>query len=160
MQAPDLPTLYDYETHFLRAATAILEGVGINIFSQLEPRDKLTTPRVEVYFSLQPEDDAMSQTPAGEWYYSSQHGRLDFRVITRADDPSNLTNGSLRGKLRVEMLRLRGRWVAPTLPYYHLWRLQAEASKPEVDEKNDEVISHLTYSLSFRIPPESFPAGA
>jgi hypothetical protein len=160
-RAPDLATLYDFESHFLRAASSILEAAGFNVFTQLDPLEELVTPRLEVFFVMQPEDDAMSLTESkGEPYYNSQHGRLDLNVVTRAVDGANLGHGTLRGRVRVEMLRMRRRWVEPTLPYYHLWRLQGEASKPETQGQNDEIISRLSYSLSFRIPPESMPADA
>lgn len=164
MAAPTNAALLDYETNYESAVATYLASVltGTQIVTPqtiITAEGELETPRVAVVASISgtnPNQQGNRSTDGAE-YDSHKLGTLSLACATRRD-ASGQSFGTLRGKVRVAMLRATAALNASNLPYYQTITLREASASMTVDTTNDEIVSTLNYSLEFYIKPDQWAA--
>lgn len=173
MSAPNIATLYDFESQYEDAVAGYFANVNIGgqTFAQvLTPRttlaneEKLITPRLEIKLAitgLVPVASGVQETPVtvgnvASNYYSFYSASLALGVVS-ARDNSAQNHGLLRGATRQGMLEITAALNGTTVPYYETVFMVPSGSLQGVDADNDEITTQLTYDVQFYIPPTSFP---
>lgn len=163
MAAPTIAALLDYETNIEDAIAAYL-ATTFSSYQVLTPRTaptdeaKLRTPRFDVSLSMTgsgtPEHDRTTDSKA---YESFKSGALTIRAAVRRG-ASGQSLGTLRGQLRKAMLPATLALTAIAIPYYEITHIQEAGSSPQTFAGNDEIISDLTWTISWFIKPDQWPA--
>lgn len=173
MSAPNIATLYDFETAYEDGAKGYFANLNIGGFTfpqVLTPRTNLTTanfvitPRLEVSFAitgLGPAGAGWPESPVtvgntASNYYSYYQGTLTLGVVTSRSNTSQ-PHGLLRGATRQGMMEITAALNINTVPYYQTVFVTPLASIQGCDPTNDEITTQLTYQVEFDIPPSSFP---
>lgn len=164
--APDIPTLYDFETAYESALANYFANLNGAPFAQVltpttqtNTEPSLETPRVTLALSItgtgDKEDFRQGSTTAN--YYSHKVASLALSVATcRSNTAQN--HGNLRGRARQAMLEVTAALNSNTVPYYQTIFVTEQSSSQAIDPDNDEIITQLTYGLEFWIKPDSWPA--
>lgn len=165
MAAPDLETLFDFETNIELAAQSFLGsalGVSVGIFRSLE-QDEFLLPRVHVNLEL---GEALD--PPGE--RSDIAGRLGYvkyaatLVVVIASDgtaaSSEVEHRSLRSKARASLEIAATNWDMevsgdPVLPYYEVNYMRPAGTLYDAD--GDILTSELSYQLFLSIKDDAWP---
>lgn len=173
MSAPNIATLYDFETAYEDglASYFVNLNVGGYLFAQvLTPRTNLNaeafqeTPRLQIkagITGLAPsgsgvQDTAVTISNTATRYYSEYTIGVTLDVVTSRSNTSQ-PHGLLRGATRQGMLEYTASMNNTTIPYYQTAFVNPGASVQMVDPDNDEIITSISYSIDFFIPPTSFP---
>ena len=166
MAAPDIPTLYDFETAYEDALANYFAGINGAPFTYVyTPRTngadepKLATPRVTIAMSITgtgvQEEFRQGSTTAN--YYAHKTGTIGLMVATQRSNTAQ-NHGNLRGRARQAMLEVTAALNSNTVPYYQTLFVTEQGATQSIDAENDEIITQLSYAIEFFIPPSSWPA--
>lgn len=163
MAAPDLATLFDFETQLESAAKSFLatatELPEESIYSTLD-QDVYTTPRLEIMIEINEGIDppiarsALIDTPD----YLKYSATMTIRVVTDPlEDGTQASHRALRGKVRGEMLQNAQNWTTTPalLPYYSVQYQRPLGTSYEID--GELAVSTLSYDLSSVIRNDAWP---
>lgn len=164
MPAPNIATLYDFETHYENAVSNYYSGLNGNPFNQvLTPRtvsnvnaetDYLQTPRLMVRAAIV--GIGLHETVADGNYYESHYmGTITLDVVTARNDTAQ-NHGNLRGRARQGMLSATAICNTNSVPYYQTVAILPLTSNQLIDADNDEIMTQLVYSLEFFIKPDQY----
>jgi len=173
MSAPNIATLYDFETAYEDALRNYFINVNVGGFTfnqVLTPRTNLTaeafveTPRLQIRAGITGlaasgggvQETAVTLNNTATNYYSYYSLGVTLDVVTSRSNASQ-PHGLYRGATRQGMLEYTASMNANTVPYYQTAFVNPGASVQAVDQDNDEIITSISYSLDFFIPPASFP---
>ncbi len=168
--APNIATLYDWESHVEDAlqnyfANANFDGFVFDMVAtprtNLNAEEILVTPRLTVSVStLGPLEVgsgiAEGLLPDGSRYYDGQKLQIMLTVATSRDNVSQ-PHGLYRGSVRAAMLEREPILNAVSLPFYQIEFMTQTGSAQAVDEGNDEIQTQLTYSADMHLPQDSYP---
>lgn len=162
MPAPDLPTLFDFETHIEDALVVFFKAryaAWQVLTARTSPADekKNRTPRMEIRVQVAGTGAQQNQRPSdGAWYQSHKLGALTLRVIAaRGKDGQSL--GQMRGAVRAAMLELTQALNETNLPWYQIGSVVESSGTPAIFSDNDEIITELGFAIEWWIRPDAFP---
>lgn len=165
MPAPNLPTLYDFETNFEAAVSNYFTNAN-STWQVLNPRtlanvtlgtDFLQTPRITSVFELGATGDqkAFAGNSPTE-YYCERTGTMTIdAVVSRQNTAQDYR--LMRGTGRVAMLERTQAFNANSLPYYQVVDIVETGATQSVNPENDELLTKLSFMVKFAILPASFP---
>lgn len=173
MSAPNIATLYDFESAYEDALAGYFANVnigGVTFRQVLTPRTNLVTANFKATPRLQIKGSVLGLAPSGSGvqedsvtigntatrYYSFYTIAVTMDVVTQRSNASQ-PHGLYRGATRQGMLEYTASMNANTVPYYETVFVNPGSSSQAVDPDNDEIITQLAYSIDFHIPPSSFP---
>jgi len=173
MPAPNIATLYDFESAYEDALANYFANVNIGgqVFAQvLTPRTNLTaeatleTPRLQVKIATMGpmsaggglQEGTATISNVGYPYYSAYQLQASIDVVSARSNASQL-HGLLRGGVRQGMLEMTASMNANTVPYYQTAFVTPLGSNQGIDAENDEITTNLTFQIDMQIPPSSFP---
>lgn len=164
MAAPTNAALLDFEGNIEDAVAAYLTSAiastqVLTMRTLLSSSGVLSTPRVTVNVAITGTNANQQNnrtTDQGE-YDSHKLAQLTLACVTRRD-ASGQSLGTLRGKVRVAMLKATAALTSNNLPYYQIVTLREGASQLSSDSTNDEIIHQLSYALEFWIKPDQWAA--
>ncbi len=172
MPAPNIATLYDFESPFEDALAHYFANVNIGVtFGQvLTPRTNLATanfqatPRLQIKAGVTGlaasgagvQETSVTLNNVATAYYSYYTLSVTLDVITQRSNTSQ-PHGLYRGAVRQGMLEYTASMNNSTIPYYQTTFVNPGASTQIIDADNDAIITSLSYSLDFSIPASSFP---
>lgn len=163
MPAPNIATLYNFESAYEDAASAHLANIS-GISQVLTPRTNIAaeayaeTPRATVVMAIQGHDDqAVAYANASDGY-ADNHWRGVLSVdLATARNSGSQNHGLLRGAIRNAILNNGAVFSNTALPYYQTLEVMDAGSAQTVDPENDEIITRLSFNVTFFIPSASFP---
>lgn len=162
MPAPDLATLFDFETPIEDVAAVHFKTL-YPAWQVLTPRttsadeNKLKTPRLEIRLQVAGSGIQENQRPSdGKWYRSTRTGTLTFRVVA-ARGKAGQDIGKMAGAVRAGCLELMQMFTGVNLPYYEIMSLVEMSGTPSIFAGNDEIIKELGYAIGWGILPSAFP---
>lgn len=154
MPAPNIETLYKFESYIMAAAETVLNNAGVS--SSYVQRDdaELTTPRVELQFALGAanghvylsgskayqdgfEGNLSALVVTDRFNNSSFHNEFSSKVSALLSDPSNFNSGS-------------------NLPYHSVVRSDLVSVSPTINTEDGQDVSGLSFVLSIWIKPTSW----
>lgn len=164
MAAPSNAVLLDYEGNIEDAVAAYLTTAisGATILTPrttIEAVEELPTPRVAVTFAVTgtfANQQANRATDGGE-YDSMKSGTLQLVCAARRD-ASAQSLGTLRGKVRVAMLKATAALTSSNLPYYQFITIREGGSSFGGNSVNDEITASISYAVDFYIKPDQWAA--
>ena len=164
MAASSNAVLLDYESNIEDAVAAYLETAisGTTILTPRTPLsdvEELPTPRVAVTFTIGgtfANQQANRATDGGE-YDSMKSGTLQLVCAARRD-ASGQSLGTLRGKVRVAMLKPTAALNGTSLPYYQFITIREGGSAYGSNAINDEITGTVSYSVDFAIKTDQWAA--
>ena len=173
MPAPNIATLYDFESAYEDALRNYFVNVNVggNQFAAvLTPRTNANvsafqvTPRLQIKASLTGlaasgsgvQETAVTLNNTVTAYYSYYTLGITLDVCTARQNASQ-PHGLLRGGVRQGMLEYTASMNSTTIPYYQTAFVNPMNSTQVIDGENDEIVTSISYSLDFAIPPTSFP---
>jgi len=160
MAAPDIETIYDFETHFESPAVTFLNtATGISVVRTVVETD-LTTPRIEIRFEMH---DALDPAPlrgggasAGTIDYRAFNANFFATVVTDNATGQAADHSVYRRQVR-EALSLSGtNWTTVNNPYYDLKYCRPIATDYEAD--GDFNLSTMSFAIVFGIRDDAWPA--
>lgn len=173
MPAPNIATLFDLESPYedsLRNYFANVNIGGVQFAQILTPRTNTNieafseTPRLQIKAAIvglqasgsgvQEDTAVIGATPTTYYSYYTMSVTLD--VVTQRSNASQ-PHGLYRGATRQGMLEYTAAMNANTVPYYQTVFVNPGSSNQMVDLENDAIITQISYTLDFHIPPTSFP---
>ena len=160
MAAPDLESLYKFESEFEIAAVAFLNtATGITVNRTIQTTD-LETPRIEVRFELGAAQDPPTMRGGG-----ASPTAIDYRAYDAMFSADILTDNAVgraanhfvyRATVRVAMMRSADNWKASNLPYYDLKYLRPSGENYSTD--GDFNLTEMSWELIFEIRDDAWPA--
>lgn len=173
MAAPNIATLYDFESAYEDALRGYFLNVNVGGFQfaqVLTPRTNANveafqeTPRLQIkagITGLQASGSGVQETSVtlnnvATAYYSYYTIGVTLDVITQRQNVSQ-PHGLFRGATRQGMLEYTASMNANTVPYYETAFVNPGATSQVLDPENDAIISSIAYSIDFFIPPSQFP---
>ncbi len=169
MSAPNIATLYDWESHYEDALANYFANLNVGGFAfaqVLTPRtninlaEEMITPRLQIKaatLGMLPAGSGISeQVVNGGRYYAAMQVQVTLDVCTARNN--NLQpHGLLRGATREAMLEATAILNANTVPFYQTPFVNQMGATQAIDADNDEIQTQLTYGLDIFIPPSSYP---
>lgn len=173
MPAPNIATLYDFESAYEDALRNYFVNVNVGgfLFNQvLTPRTNANveafqeTPRLQIKAGIiglaasgsGVQETAVTLNNTATAYYSYYTLGITLDVITQRQNISQ-PHGLFRGATRQGMLEYTASMNNTTLPYYQTCFVNPGATTQVIDGANDSIVTSMTYSLDFSIPASSFP---
>lgn len=173
MAAPNIATLYDFESAYEDALRNYFVNVNVGGFSfaqVLTPRTNANveafqeTPRLQIkagITGLQASGAGVQETSVtlnntATHYYSYYTLGVTLDVITQRQNVSQ-PHGLFRGATRQGMLEYTASMNNTSVPYYETAFVNPGATTQVLDPDNDSIISSIQYSIDFFIPPSQFP---
>jgi len=172
MSAPNIATLYDFESAYEDALRNYFANVAAGAFGQVvTPRTNiateewLQTPRLMIKAGVTgvgasgsglQEDRANTAANVAGQYYSYYSLSVTLDLVTARENVSQ-NHGLLRGLVRQSMLEASAIITNTTVPYYQTVFVTPGQSVQFIVPENDEIQTQLTYNIDFQIPPASFP---
>lgn len=160
MPAPDVKTLYDFETHFESAAeTFLTTATGVSSVGTVNA-DDFTTPRIEIRFEVGEAYDPVPLRGGGASPstkdYRNYSGRVLLTIVTDNAAGQVTDHATIRKKTR-EALALSGsNWDATNNPYYAINYCKPAAT--EYDADGDFNLTTLQYDVVFTIRSDAWPS--
>ena len=160
MPAPDIGTLYQFESHIDAAVKSIIdaqiEDDEITTFIQ-RSTSELSTPRIEIQFSLAADRKHLVSKDDSLWP-NMFSGTLQLAIVTtRSADTSDLHK-----KYRAVALWLindyNRQFTEDNLPYHEVCELFLQSATPTVTDDKDQDISTLTFSAVVGIRDDAWPS--
>jgi hypothetical protein len=175
MAAPNIATLFDFESAYEDALRNYFVNVNVGGFTfpqVLTPRTNLVTanfqqtPRLQIRAGITGlaasgsgvQEELVPLGNTGTSYYSYYTIGLTMDVVTSRSNTSQ-PHGFYRGAARQGMLEYTASMNNNTVPYYQTVFVNPGSSVQAIDGENDEIITQLSYSIDFHIPPTSWPNG-
>ena len=172
MPAPNIATLFDFESAYEDALAGYFANVNVGVqFAQiLTPRTNANvevfqeTPRLQIKAAtvgLQATGSGVQTTQVtlnntATSYYSFYTIAVTLDVVTQRQN-INQPHGLFRGATRKGMLEYVASMNNTNLPYYQTVFVNPGACNQMVDLDNDAIVSQLSYSIDFSIPASSMP---
>lgn len=173
MPAPNIAFLYDFESAYEDALRNYFLNVNVggSVFAQIvTPRTNSNveafqeTPRLQIKAGITGlaasgagvQETAVTLNNTATAYYSYYTLGITLDVVTARQNVSQ-PHGLFRGSVRQGMLEYTASMNNTTIPYYQTVFMNPGQSSQAVDGGNDEIITSISYSLDFFIPPTSFP---
>lgn len=164
MPAPNIPDLFDFETHYENAVSNYYASINGNPFNQIvTPRTNLNveggleTPRLEVRLAITGTGIQEYPIPnSAVRFRPHKTASLTLRVATNRDNTSQ-PHGLLRGYARQGMLEVTAALNANTLPYYQTVFVVESGSIQGIADVNDEIVTDLTYAIEFAVQSSQWP---
>jgi hypothetical protein len=173
MPAPNIATLYDFESAYEDALRNYFVNVNVGGFSfaqVLTPRTNANveafqeTPRLQIKAGITGlqasgsgvQEDAVTVGANPTRYYSYYTMSVTLDVVTQRQNISQ-PHGLYRGATRQGMLEYTASMNANTVPYYQTTFVNPGACTQVLDPDNDSIISSIVYSIDFHVPPTSWP---
>ncbi len=164
MPAVSIADLFNFETNFENPMANYFANANAN-WQILTPQTLanvvtgdagfLRTPRLTCEFH-RTGTGIQREVTGGREYYADFTGQIVLSAVTQRANVSQ-NYGLIRGTARQSMLELTQLFNSTTLPYYQVVDITESASTQSPDEGNDEILTQLTYAVTFFIPPSSFP---
>jgi hypothetical protein len=166
MAAPDLETLFDFETNFELAAQTFLSDaldVAVSfIYRSLEQED-FELPRAHVEFQLGEALDPPGKRTdePGELAYVKYGATLNVVIVSDGTDAkSQAEHRTLRAKARAALEIAATNWdfevsSESVLPYYEVNYMRPSGTQYEAD--GDIITSELSYQVFFSINDDAWP---
>ncbi len=173
MPAPNIATLYDFESAYEDALANYFSNVNIGglVFAQvLTPRTNLATaanlvtPRLQIKVQQtglgatgtgwQEETVTVGTTTTN--YYAYYQLTATLGVVTSRSNSSQ-KHGLYRGATRQGMLEITAVANNTTVPYLQTVFVTPQTSLQAIDAENDEIQTDLGYAIETFIPPSSWP---
>lgn len=166
MAAPDIQTLYDFETQLETAWADVFEdkftelsitcAVGISRDQGIE-----VTPRVEIFLSLgtPPTQRTTIGQASPKQVPSAFAGTLTVAVITTRETNTD-DHGPIRGVVRYLLSGANQIMTEQRLPYLQILELLPAGSAPTVNPEKNEDSTDMVYSIIFAIRDGAWPATA
>lgn len=157
MSAPDLSTLYDFESHFIAAAKTLLDDLGFALIGQHEAESRETPYALVEFKSSGSGAEALRAAPDGALYFADYSGTLTISVVSllgRLDQDL----GGYRGAVRAALSNHSGGLKKPTLPYYDVYMVRESETQNAVDGERDLLISSIAFEIRWTIEPVDWPA--
>lgn len=160
MPAPDIATLYDFETAYEDALANYIGTVNAT-WQVLTPRSNINvdtivvTPRVTIEFSITGTGEQREIQNNVE-YYADRRGMFTIQAVSGRNDPAQ-NHGQMRGAIRQAMLGSQAVFNANSVPYYQTIDLSEGGSSQSVNAENDEILTQLTYPIWFSFMPSAYP---
>lgn len=173
MPAPNIAYLFDFESAYEDALRNYFVNVNIGGFTftqVLTPRTNLNvadydkTPRLQIKAGIMGlaasgsgvQEDMVTLNNTATSYYSYYTIGVTLDVVTSRSNNSQ-PHGLYRGATRQGLLEYTASMNNNTVPYYQTVFVNPLQSAQFVDPDNDEVITSISYSFDFHIPPSSMP---
>jgi hypothetical protein len=173
MPAPNIATLFDFESAYEDALRNYFLNVNVGgfTFAQiLTPRTNANveafqeTPRLQIKAEVVGlaasgsgvQETAVTLNNVATNYYSYYTIGVTIQVCTSRQNIQQ-PHGLLRGAVRQGMLEYTASMNNTTVPYYQTAFVNPGASTQVIDQANDETITSLQWSMDFFIPPSSTP---
>lgn len=166
MPAPDIQTLYDFESQIEGAFETLLAAqfLAKSITCSTSVSRDLSidsTPRVEIVLSLAA--SLNQRTTIGQatpkQVPNAFAGNLAISVVTTRGT-NRSSHGPIRGVVRYVMSGANGILSDVVLPYLQILDLVPAASAPEVYAEKDQDITVLNYAIAFAVKDSAWPATA
>jgi len=171
--APNIATLYDFESAYEDALRNYFVNVNVGGFTfnqVLTPRTNANveafqeTPRLQIkagVIGLQATGAGVQETlvtlaNTNTAYYSYYTLGVTLDVVTQRQNVSQ-PHGLFRGAVRQGMLEYTQAMTNTNLPYYQTTYVNPGTSTQAIDPENDAIITSVQYSLDFFILPAQFP---
>ncbi len=162
MPAATNAALLDYETNIEDAlATYLTSAISstqiLTMRTLLSSSGVLSTPRVTINVAVtgtNPNQQTNRSTDQAE-YDSHKLATLTLACTARRD-AAGQSLGTLRGKVRVAMLKASAALNGTSLPYYQTLLVREGSSQLSSDAVNDEITHQLSYALEFWIKPDQW----
>lgn len=170
MSAPNIQTVYDFETPFELALKNILAAIFAaqtpaivcQITTQADAPIK-DTPRVEIQF--QPGNALSQRTALGNASPAKQvpnafNGRFVVSIYaTRTISAGNQALlPAIRGLVRYALSAGAKVFKDTNLPYWQILEMLPEASTPVIFDAKEQAGTELTYSVQFAIANSAWPS--
>jgi hypothetical protein len=158
--APDIGTLYAYESQILPAWVQILNSRGVNAFVEFSDATK-TTPYVDVFLDhVLPQGHQHSHFD-GRLYWDAWIGWLVHRVYTQRGKNSDQQAPILK-TIRISALDFADDLDDTTLPYHDILMMKESPShggglRQGVDHSSNLDWSELPLNIQFCVRPNSWP---
>jgi hypothetical protein len=173
MPAPNIATLYDFETAYEDAMAAYFTNLNVSGYTLrqvITPRSNLTsanflsTPRLQIRCGISGvgasgggmQEGTATVANVAYPYYSTYQISVTLDVVTSRSNTAQ-PHGLYRGATRQGMLELTASMNANTVPYYQTAFVTPLASAQGIDADNDEITTQMSYQIDAFIPPASFP---
>ena len=168
MAAPTVASLYNFETNYESALADYFANVNA-AWQILTPQtlanaalgtDILRTPRITIEFAVTGTGIQKEFTAGvnyhGTEYYADRMGMVTLSIVTQRANVSQ-SYGLMRGAARQSMLELTQTFNTNTVPYYQTVDVTEGSSAQSPSADNDEILTALTFPLTFFILPTAFP---
>lgn len=165
MAAPDIPTIYDFETNFEDAVVPLIEAAlsgltpAFTVYQTLDGAD-VQTPFVAVMASVgAAEENDMFVTSLDAKEYHRYGLQLVLEVVTdviRADENQRAVHADARARIRNALRASADHFTAVNLPHYQVVYMKPEATQILAD--GDAIRSVLTFQVRFLIKASAWPS--
>jgi hypothetical protein len=156
MSAPDLETLFDFETQFENAASGFLSNIA-TCFTMLD-QSSMTTPRLEITCEIGEAVDPPDpkETGSAELEYRKYEATLNVDVVSDGSQSgSESFHRSQRAKVRAAMLRNASNFSSENLPYYDVKYIRPLRVQYSMD--GDLLVSGVSFQIKFAIRNDAWP---
>ncbi len=170
-QAPNLPTLFDFEGQFEDAAQAILVASGIAAYISQEAL-KMPLLSTGIAFDVGPALDELNQLPkpsnwpadtAAPQDYFRYTGSIEFSVsVPRDDDDASLPGvqtlmRQIRGQIRAAMMRVVFPFNDTNLPYLRVTDIRPAGASTSTQQPRNVDVCSMRFEVSFLIQDGAWP---
>ena len=160
MAAPDIETIYDFETHFESPAVTFLNtATSISVVRTVVETD-LTTPRIEIRFEMADAFDPPPQRGGGASPTTIEYRAFNanfFATVVTDNATGQAADHSVYRRQVREAFALSGtNWTTTNNPYYDLKYCRPVSTDYEAD--GDFNLSTMSYAIVFGIRDDAWPA--
>ena len=159
MSAPDLATLYDFETQIEAAVSSILTAGGVTVQAVSRSEVNVASPFCTVTYQHGgpwPSGAPRLSNQGGDWGPDQFSGTVQITVATdRKRNPN--THKTYRGGVRSLGYRFVSQFTGVNLPYIAVMDFTETGTQPVEDEGKNLDLSILSWDIRFAILPGAWP---
>lgn len=159
MSAPNLATLYDFETQIESAVASILTAGGVTVAGTSRADVTLVTPCCEVLCHVggpYPTSAPNFFAVGTDYRPCTFSGTVQIRILTdRKRNPSS--HGPFRGGVRALLYAFVSKFTNTNLPYLEIFDAQDAGAFQEVDDGRGLDTTTLSWEVRFAILPTAWP---
>jgi len=158
MRATTYSEIFDFQTAIESGSYQLLSGLGFSNVYTSRGTDVMTTPRVEVTFTLGSPTGRMTVAPDGLPLYSAFSGRITVTVITSRE--LNQSHASYQSQV-LALFRHQNIFNSGSLLNFHECQdLVLAGVSPTIDSDSGLDMSAIAYSAKFAVLPNAWPTGS